>query len=120
MTTTKNEWFFVFNDGGVLPTFIRFTTNKTNEEIKKNYGGDTNYGCDDGRLLVSVWYCDEYTEEYKHLGHDIVNHGANCGVYDVNDESLNIINTKMIPTVDLDDVFSKQLVNDTGDYNLTW
>ena len=120
---TKNEWIFAFSyEGGVLPNFIRFTTNKTNDEIKKSHGGDNSYcNNDDGRLLASVWYCDEYTEEYKHLGHNIVNHGDTCEVYDVNDERLNILNIKTIPTVDLDVAFSKALVNDTGDYSdLTW
>jgi hypothetical protein len=125
MTTTKNEWIFAFSqDGNVLPNFIRFTTNKTNEEIQENYGFDAfrhNYGSDEeGKLLVSVWYCDEYTEENKHLGHNLINHGATCGVYDVSDESLNIINTKMIPTVDLDVAMSQPAINDTGDYDLTW
>jgi len=119
--TNKNEWFFLFNDGGVLPTFIRFTTNKTNDEIKKNYGGNNNYcSNDDGRLLVSVWYCDEYTSDYNELGHDLVNHGASCGVYDANDKRLNFLNAKTIPTVDLDDVMSQPVVNDTGYYDLTW
>ena len=121
MTNTKNEWIFAFSQGNVLPNFIRFATNKTNEEIQKNYGGDNNYSSSgDGRLLVGVWYCDEYTEEHKYLGHDLVNHGATCDVYDVNDESLNIINTKMIPTIDLDVVMSQPVINDTGDYDLTW
>ena len=121
MTTTKNEWIFAFSqDGDVLPGFIRFATNKTIEEIQKNYGGDNNYGCDDGRLLVSVWYCDEYTEEHKYLGHNLVNHGASCGVYEVNDERLNFTNANTIPTVDLDVAMSKPVINDTGDYDLTW
>lgn len=116
------EWIFMFNyDGGVLPNFIRFITNKTKEEIEKNYGGDNNYlSKDDGRLLVSVWYCDEYTEEYNRLGHNIVNHGDNCGVYDTNDQRLKLVNVSTIPTVDLDIVMSQPAIRNTGDYDLTW
>lgn len=118
----NTEWIFVFNyDGGVLPTFIKFVTNKTKDEIKKNYGGDNSYGDDTGMGLLSIWYCDEYTEEYRHLGHNLVNHGATYSVYEPNDKRLTNCKTDSIPTVDLDVVFSSDPINDTGDYgDMDW
>jgi hypothetical protein len=119
----KNGWIFVFTyDPSPLPTFIRFVTSKTKDEIKKNFGGNNNYcSSDDGRMLVSVWYCDEFSEEYKHLGHNLVNHGANCTVLDENDPLLDKIKKETIPTVDLDVVLKKPKVYDAEGYDdMVW
>jgi hypothetical protein len=54
-----NSWIFEFRYEGEFdaPVITRFTTSKSTE---------------DPRVLLSVWYFDEYTEKYKDLGHEIV------------------------------------------------
>jgi hypothetical protein len=114
------EWIFAFNsEGGVIPDFIRFVTKKTKDEIK-NYSDNTYYD-NTGMGLLSIWYCDEYTEDHDGLGHKIVNKGGTYGVYEMNDEILERFNLESIPVVDLDVVFSKPKIKDTGYYGeLIW
>lgn len=114
----KTEWIFACNaDGGTIPTLIRFVTNKSSEEIQKNYSDNT-YGDKTGKVAVSLWYCDEYTEEYDNYGHECTDYGwASKDAYDLDDPAVKVLNLDAIPVVDLDVELNKDKVNDTGDYD---
>lgn len=112
----KNEWIFVSNAAGsVIPTFIRFVTNKSNEEIKEKFGSNAYYD-DKGKTAVSLWYCDEYTNEYSNFGQECAD-WAGAYAHDINDPDLTFIKVDAIPVVDLDLELKKTKLNDTGDYD---
>lgn len=111
-----NTWIFACNaDGGTIPTLIRFVTDKSSDEIQKNYS-DNSYYDGSGKVAVSLWYCDEYTEKYSHYGHECAD-WASKDAYDLNDPALKVLNLDAIPIVDLDVELKKNKVEDTGDYN---
>lgn len=115
----KTEWVFACNaNGGTIPTFIRFVTNKSSDEIKKNYS-ENSYSDETGKVAVSLWYCDEYTEEYSNFGHECAD-WASREAYNLDDPELKVLNLDAIPVVDLDIEFKKNKVNDTGYYDWVW
>lgn len=118
----NTEWIFAFSPiaQAEIPILIRFETNKSFEEIKDKY---SNNGYDDetGLAFLSIWYCDEYTNFYDYVGRKVANGDINWRLFNPDDEDLQIIKTELIPTVNLDEVFSKNPVNKTGDYyNVHW
>lgn len=117
----KTEWIFAFNaNGHIIPSFIRFVTNKSPDEIKSKFG-ENSYSDESGRSAVSIWYCDEYTtdswqDKYGDVGREVANFSATFDSYDLNHPDLEIINTDMIPTVDLDAVMTGKKTRDTSHY----
>jgi hypothetical protein len=67
------SWIFEFRYEGEFdtPVVTRFTTSKSIEELNARFGASNGYS-KDPRVLLSIWYFDEYTEKYKDLGHEIV------------------------------------------------
>jgi hypothetical protein len=114
------EWIFACSaDGRTIPTLIRFVTNKSSDEIKKNFSANS-YFDKSGKIIVSLWYCDEYSEEYSKYGPECLDWASKCA-YDLDDPELKVINLDAIPVVDLDVVFSKPKIKDTGYYGeLIW
>jgi len=90
------EWTFVLDEN-----FTNFKTIKTLEEITLKFGGDNVYLLnDDGRLILTLWYFDEYTNQ--NLGCQV----ADRIVY------WEIINTQNnTNTVNLDKVFKQKPIN---------
>lgn len=114
--TTKTEWIFACNaNGHTIPTLIRFVTDKSFEEIQKNHS-ENSYLDKSGKIAVSLWYCDEYTKEYSHYGHECAD-WASKDVYDINDPAVKVLNLDAIPVVDLDVELKKNKVKDTHDYD---
>ena len=73
----KTEWIFACNaDGDTIPTLIRFVTDKSCDEIQKNYHNNS-YDDESGKVAVSLWYCDEYTEDYSNYGHECTSMRSN-------------------------------------------
>jgi hypothetical protein len=116
---TKTEWVFACNaDGSTIPTLIRFATSKSPDEIQQNYS-DNSYDDESGKVAVSLWYCDEYTEEYSNYGHECMD-WASKNAYDLDDPALKVLNLDAIPVVDLDVELKKPKVKDTGYYDWVW
>lgn len=112
----KTEWIFACNaDGDTIPTLIRFVTDKSCDDIQKNHS-DNSYDDESGKVAVSLWYCDEYTEDYSNYGHECAN-WASKSAYDLNDPALKVLNLDAIPVVDLDKIMVGQKVRDTGLYD---
>jgi hypothetical protein len=116
--TKKTEWIFACNaNGSTIPTLIRFVTDKSSDEIQQNYS-DNAYDDKSGKVAVSLWYCDEYTEEYSNYGHECADCGwASKSAYDIDNPVLKVLNLDAIPVVDLDVELKKPKVKDTGYYD---
>lgn len=124
LDTFSNSWFFVFNyNGSIFPKVIKFVTNKNDEEIKNKFGSIHNsYFDNNGHGLISIWYCDEYSSDYKDLSYFIQKEDANWKVFDIADEEIkNNVDTTCVPVVYLDEVLTKKPLRDTGYYaDMKW
>lgn len=92
------SWIFEFRYEGLEdnPVLTKFVTSKSLEELKSKFGGENSYLSEDPRVLLSIWYFDEYTHDYQDLGHEIVDTKA---FYLLNDDDifyeLYILNSKV-------------------------
>jgi len=90
------EWAFVLDEN-----VTNFKTIKFLEEITQKFGGDNVYLLnDDGRLILSLWYFDEYTD--LNLGCEVADRIA---YWEIKNTQPNAT------TVDLDKVFKQKPIN---------